>query len=180
MHTPASADRIALAIVVVRGQRAILDADLAELYGVSLKALKQAVRRNRARFPEDFLFELSLTETRALRSQIVTLEIRSPGSSRGRHVKYASFAFTEQGVAMLSSVLRSSRAIEVNIAIVRTFVRLRRLAMDHAEFARRLAELERVSTVHDERIRSIFSALRRLMAPDDGSSSESKPPVGFH
>ena len=179
MRTPAPAERIALAILVVRGQRVILDAELAALYGVSLKALKQAVRRNRSRFPDDFLFELSLTETRALRSQIVTLDVGSPGPSRGRHVKYASFAFTEQGVAMLSSVLRSARAIEVNIAIVRTFVRLRRLAMDHVELARRLAELEQVSTVHDERIRSIFAALRRLMASDDGSGPAGKPPVGF-
>jgi len=179
MNETTPAEPIERRIFTLRGQRVILDADVAALYDVPLKALKQAVRRNRTRFPEDFLFEVSRDEARSLRSQTVTLEVGPPRSLRGRHSKYESFAFTEQGVAMLSSVLRGPRAIEVNIAIVRTFVRLRRLAMEHVEFARRLTELERTTATHDERIRAVFSALRRLMAADDQGSNPDKPSIGF-
>jgi hypothetical protein len=159
------------AIVVVRGLRVLLDETLASLYGVPVKALNQAVSRNRERFPTDFMFQLSLAETHRLRSQFVTLDAESrttteeegatrrrPG--RGRHRKFRPFAFTEQGVAMLSSVLRSARAIRVNIEIVRAFVRLRALLHGHAELARKVAELE---SRYDGQFRVVFDAIRELM-----------------
>ena len=119
-----SAETIEKSIFMMRGQRVMLDTDLAELYGVETRVLKQAVRRNRKRFPEDFMYELTRNEARSLRSQNVTLK-------RGQYSKYLPFAFTEQGVAMLSSVLNSDRAIEVNIAIMRVFVRLREMMAAH-------------------------------------------------
>lgn len=118
----------------IRSQKVMLDADLAELYGVETKVLKQAVRRNRNRFPEDFMFELSESEFRVLRSQFVT-------SKRGG-TRYLPFAFTEQGVAMLSSVLNSPEAIDVNIQIIRTFVVMRQHALSHKELSEKLKELE--------------------------------------
>lgn len=141
-------------ILLVRGQKVVLDADLARLYGVSNKSLKQAVRRNRERFPEDFLLELTWKEAEGLsRSQSVTL-------IRGANVKYRPFAFTELGVAMLSSVLRSPRAILANIEVMRAFVRLRRLLATHAALARRLDALERKV---DGQFATVFDALGALM-----------------
>lgn len=134
MSSTAPLERIAQAILVVRGQRAILDIDLAELYGVATKALLQAVRRNPDRFPDDFMFQLDKQEVANLRSQFVT--------SRWGGRRYAPYAFTEQGVAMLSSVLRSERAVLVNIEIMRAFVRLRRILASNVELARKLNELE--------------------------------------
>jgi len=153
-----SVERIEKAIFVIRGQRVILDADLAGLYGVETRTLKQAVRRNRKRFPDDFMFELTREENRSLRSQNVTLK-------RGQYSKYLPFAFTEQGVAMLSSVLNSERAIEVNIAIMRVFVRLREMMAAHKELALKLKELEGRIRDHDEQIVAIFDAIRQLMTP---------------
>jgi hypothetical protein len=151
-------------ILVVRGEKVIMDTDLAMLYGVSAKALKQAVRRNRERFPADFMFELTWEESRAaLRSQIVTIK-------RGEHLKYRSYAFTEQGVAMLSSVLRSERAIRVNIEIVRTFVRQRKMIETHADLARKINSLERK---YDAQFKGVFDAIRELM-------ESSKGRIGFH
>lgn len=124
-------------IYELRGHSILLDVDLAELYGVETRVLKQAVRRNQSRFPEDFMFELTLEELRLLRSQFVILE---PG--RGKYTKYLPFAFTEQGVAMLSSVLKSEAAIQVNIAIMRAFVAVRRYALTYSELAQKIAELE--------------------------------------
>lgn len=146
-------------IILMRGHRVLLDEQLAPLYGVPTKALNQAVRRNRARFPEDFMFQLSAEEARALRSQSVTLEA---GGARGRHRKYLPYAFTEQGVAMLSSVLRSPRAVQVNIEIMRAFVRLRRLLGTHADLAARLDDLE---ARYDEQFKAVFDAIRGLMRP---------------
>lgn len=151
------------AIVIVRGQRVLLDADLAEMYGVEVKALNQAVRRNAARFPPDFVLRLTADEARSLRSQTVTLETE-PG--RGRHRKYPPLAFTEQGVAMLSSVLRSARAVQVNIEIMRTFVKLRALLQENAELARKLSALEKK---YDAQFRVVFDAIRELMAPPPSS-----------
>ena len=125
-------------IFVIRGHRVRLDSDLAELYGVPTKRLNEAVHRNAMRFPEDFMFQLTTEESDPLRSQIATLK---PG--RGRHRKYLSYVFTEQGVAMLSSVLNSERAVQVNISIMRAFVALRRAAASNAVLSRRLDELER-------------------------------------
>lgn len=129
--------RIQSKIHTLRGQRVMLDFDLAELYNVPNKALKQAVKRNQRRFPEDFMFELTREEYNFLRSQIVTLE-----TGRGQYSKYLPFAFTEHGVTMLSSILNSERAIEVNIAIIRAFVALRHYAFSYSELAQKIAELE--------------------------------------
>jgi hypothetical protein len=149
------AERIEKAIFLIRGQKVILDRDLARLYGVETRVLNQAVRRNRSRFPDDFMLSLTREEIRNL-SQIVI----SSGIKHAPNV----FAFTEQGVAMLSSVLNSERAIEVNILIMRAFVRLREAMASSKEFARRLDELERHIASHDENIRSLFQAIRQLMA----------------
>ncbi len=152
-------ERVESVIRSVRGQRVLLDADLAELYGVPVSVLNQAVKRNLERFPDDFMFRLTEEELSILRSQFVTL--RSTGI-HGRHRKYLPYAFTEQGVAMLSSVLRSPRAVQVNIEIMRAFVKLRRLLTEHAELARKLARLERR---YDGQFKVVFEAIRELMEP---------------
>ena len=165
-------ERIEKAILLIRGQKVMLDRDLARLYGVSTKVFNQAVARNRRRFPEDFMFRLTAQEAEALRSQIVTLK-----TGRGKHSKYLPYAFTEQGVAMLSSVLRSARAIEVNIAIMRAFVRLREILATHKELARKLDEIEKRLGQHDEQFQVVFEAIRRLMAPPP--DPEKKRRIGF-
>lgn len=142
-------------IHVIRGCRVLLDADLADLYGVSTRVLNQAVKRNLSRFPGDFMFQLTVAEATNLMSQVVT------SSSWGGRRKLP-YAFTEQGVAMLSSVLRSERAIVVNIAIMRTFVRLRQVLETHHDLARRVDELE---SRYDGQFRVVFDALRQLIAP---------------
>jgi hypothetical protein len=143
-------------IHVVRGQRVMLDRDLATLYGVAPKTLNQAVKRNFRRFPQDFMFQLTWEETQVrLRSQSVTLK-------RGQHAKYRPYVFTEQGVAMLSSVLKSRRAIQVNIVIMRTFVRLREVIAHHSDLARKLDDLE---YKYDARFKIVFRAIRDLMSP---------------
>ena len=155
--TPFPVERIERSILALRGMRVMLDEDLARLYGVAVKIMNQAVRRNIERFPGDFMFQLTSEEAARLRSQIVTLE-----TGRGRHRKYTPFAFTEHGVAMLSSVLRSPRAVQVNIEIMRAFVRLRQMMASNAELARRLDELEKK---HDAKFRIVFEAIRQLVTP---------------
>jgi len=150
-------ERIESLIYLVRGQKVMLSADLARLYSVEPRVLVQAVKRNRARFPSDFMFQLTPKEGANLKSQFV---ISSWGGSRA-----TPYAFTEQGVAMLSSVLRSDRAIAVNIAIMRTFARLRQFMAEHAGLARQLAEVVRHVQDHEERIQAIFEVLRRLTQP---------------
>jgi hypothetical protein len=154
-------------ILMIRGQKFILGPHLAELYGVETRALNQAVKRNISRFPEDFAFQLTADETEWLVSQNVI-----------PHKKYLGgalpYGFTEQGVAMLSSVLRSERAIQVNIAIMRAFVRLRQVLATHRDLAVKLVELEKKGT-HDRRIAAIFHAIRRLMAPPVRAKKE----IGF-
>jgi hypothetical protein len=145
-------------ILLLRGQKVILDRDLATLYGVPTKSLNRAVKRNLDRFPADFMIQLTAEEAAALRCQIGTLK-------RGQHFKYLPCAFTEQGVAMLSSVLRSPQAVQVNIAIMRAFVRLRETLSLHRDLAHKLAELERRIEGHDENIHNLFDAIRQLMAP---------------
>jgi hypothetical protein len=162
-RTP-TAEHISERIVLVRGQKVLLDADLAILYGVSPKALLQAMRRNAPRFPDDFTFQLTDQEVANLRSQSVTSCLTAPGWG-GR--RWAVHAFTEQGVAMLSSVLHSARAIATNIAIMRAFVRLREIAGANAELARKLDQLERRVAGHDEAIASIVRAIRELAAPPE-------------
>lgn len=148
----------------------MLDAALAQLYGVEVKALNQAVRRNAGRFPGDFMFQLSWDEAERSRSQIVTLNRRR---SRGANIKYRPFAFTEQGVAMLSSALKSARAIQANVEIMRAFVRLRSVALHNAELARRLDALE---SKYDRQFRVVFDAIRELMTP---SAPVPKRRIGF-
>jgi hypothetical protein len=157
-------------IFALRGQRVMLDSDLAELYGVPTKALNQAVARNSDRFPDDFAYQLSRQEFAALKSQIVTSKTGRGGKQK------LPWVFTEHGVAMLSSVLRSSRAVQVNIAIMRVFVQLRRISSTPAELASQLMELAKTIQLHDEQIKQISEVLRRLMEPQP----QSKPEMGFH
>jgi len=161
-------ERIARAIVLIHGQKVMLDADLAELYGVETKALNRAVKRNIGRFPGDFMFQLTTEEAERLRYQIGTLK-----TGRGRHRKYRSYAFTEQGIAMLSSVLHSERAVRVNIEIMRAFVQLRQMLSSHADLARKLAALEKK---YDAQFKVVFDAIRELTAPPEPPS---KRRIGF-
>jgi uncharacterized Fe-S cluster-containing radical SAM superfamily protein len=155
---------------IIRGQKVMLDRDLAELYGVPTKRLNEQVRRNIRRFPKDFMFKLTKKETEILRSQIATLR-------HGEHSKYRTYVFTEQGVAMLSSVLASDRAIDVNIAIMRAFVKIRMIMSTHKELAEKLKELERKIEKHDSEIIAIFEAIRQLTIP---LSIKEKGRIGFH
>ena len=179
--------RIARSIHLLRGQKVLLDFDLADLYGVATKVLNQAVKRNRERFPVDFMFQLTASEAERLtfqfgitkseeepisdhsRSQFVTLK-------RGQNIKYRPYAFTEQGVAMLSSVLHSARAVKVNIAIMRAFVKLRETLETNRELARKFAELEKRVGKHDAKIDAILEAIRQLMLPPE----KPRPEIGFH
>jgi hypothetical protein len=158
----APVEDITRSIFVLRGHKVLLDEDLAALYGVETRVLLQAVKRNVTRFPGDFMLQLTAPEWAALRSQFVTLK---PG--RGQHRKYLPYAFTEQGVAMLSSVLRSPRAISVNIEIMRAFVRMREMLASNHELAKRIDQLEarigKKLATHDEAIAAILSAIRELM-----------------
>src|SRR5438132_10744019 len=160
--------KIAPAIFVLRGQKVILSQDLAALYGVTVGALIQAVKRNPYRFPKDFVFQLTAEEFRNLKSQIV---ISSWGGRR--HLPYA---FTEQGVAMLSSVLNGQRVVKVNIAIMRAFVKLRETLETNRELAQKFAELEKRIGKHDQDITAIIEAIRQLMAPPKTPRRE----IGFH
>jgi hypothetical protein len=162
-------ERIERAILVVRGQKVLLDRDLADLYGVQTRVLNQAVRRNLPRFPSDFMFELTEEELKIWRSQIV---ISNPAAKMG--LRRPPLAFTEQGVAMLSSVLNSDRAIAVNIEIIRTFVRLREMLSAHAELAHRLDALEQK---YDSQFKIVFDAIRQLMTPPP---LPKKGRIGFH
>jgi hypothetical protein len=159
-------ERIARSILLIRGHKVMLDEHLADLYQVEVKALNQAVKRNRDRFPADFMFQLTAEEAQALRSQIVTAK---PGRGGRRSPPYA---FTEQGVAMLSSVLHSPRAVRVNIEIMRAFVRLREVLASHADLARKLAQLE---AKYDRQFKVVFDAIRQLMASPQPSDRK----IGF-
>ncbi len=147
----------------------MLDRDLAALYGVKPIALRQQVKRNKDRFPKDFMFQLTAAEAESLLSQSVIPPRRSLGG-------FMPYAFTEQSVAMLSSVLRSKRAVHVNIQIMRAFVKLREMLATHRELARKLPQLEKRIEGHDEEITAIFEAIRQLMEPPDKSSKR----IGFH
>jgi phage regulator Rha-like protein len=154
-------------IFLLRGQKVMLDSDLASLYGVQTKVLVQAVKRNINRFPSDFMFQLSEDEFSFLRSQIVT----SSFSHGGR--RYLPYAFTEQGVAMLSSVLKSERAVNVNIEIMRTFVKLRELLSSHKDLVRKIDEMEKD---YDHKFKIVFDAIRALTIPPE----KPKRSIGFH
>ena len=160
----ATTDFIATKILFLRGEKVLLDADLALLYGVEVKQLKRQVRRNIDRFPEDFMFQLTKEEYDSLRSQFGTLK-------RGQHSKYPPFAFTEQGVAMLSGILNSPRAIETNIAIMRTFVALRKLMETHKDLAAKIRQLEKK---YDQRFKLVFDAIQKLIRHEKDAQ-----PIGF-
>jgi DNA-binding PadR family transcriptional regulator len=164
-----SAEQIALRIRLFRGQKVLLDSDLARLYGVTTGNLNKAVNRNRERFPKDFVFQLTAEEAQNLIFQIG----RSKGRGGRRHLPYA---FTEQGVAMLSSVLQSERAVKINIAIIRAFVKLREMLETNRELARKFSDLEQRVGKHDEEITAILEAIRQLIAPPKKARRE----IGFH
>jgi len=172
-----SVEVIATKIFEVRGKKVMLDADLARLYGVSTKRLNEQVKRNLKRFPDDFMHRLTRQEVMNLKSQFATSSSRSQFATlkRGQNIKYLPYIFTEQGVAMLSSVLNSQRAIQVNIQIMRAFVKLKALLLTHKDLALKLEELEKKYAGHDYKIEKIFEAIRQLMMPE-----ESKRAIGFH
>jgi phage regulator Rha-like protein len=160
-------ERIERSILLIHSHKVMLDADLAALYGVETKQLIQAVKRNISRFPSDFMFQLNKEEFENLRSHFGT-------SSHWGGRRYPPYAFTEQGVAMLSSVLRSKRAVQVNIEIMRTFVRLRRILASHAELARKLDAMEKK---YDAQFKIVFDAIRQLMAPPEPEPPKKR--IGF-
>src|SRR5436190_23073743 len=181
-------ENIAQLVFCIRSEKVILDRDLASLYGVTTRALNQAVKRNAARFPADFMFQLRKSEYEVSRSRFVIASGGSRSASRpgdassrsqtvtlkrGENVKYLPYAFTEQGVAMLSSVLRSPRAVEVNIAIMRTFFQLRRLMETNRELARKIQALEEK---YDEKFAIVFAAIKELITP----AAPVRKQIGFH
>ena len=178
------ADEIASRIRNFRCEKVLLDFDLAVLYGVETRVLNQAVKRNADRFPSDFMFQLSVEETEMISQRVTSSAgqtvsdssqiVMSPGKHRGK--RYRPYAFSEQGVAMLSSVLNSERAIKVNIAIMRAFVKLRQILDTNRELAKKFSELEQRVGKHDEEIDAILEAIRQLMAPPDRPRRE----IGFH
>ena len=194
--------RIAQSIYLLRGQKVMLDCDLAALYGVATKVLNQAVKRNHMRFPDDFMFQLSPEEIANLESQSVTSGLQGAGDQsttpvrsqsatrsrghrsrsqivtlkRGQNIKYRPYAFTEQGVAMLSSALKSERAVKVNIAIMRAFVKLRETLETNRELAQKFEALEKRVGKHDKEIAAIIDAIQRLMVPPEKPKRE----IGFH
>lgn len=158
---PSSVPRIEPLILELRGQRIILDSDLALVYGVQTKALNRAIKRNASRFPEDFVFRLTAEEDEVLRYQIGTLK----NAGRGEHRKYLPYAFTEHGAIMAANVLNSGRAVEMSVFVVRAFVRMREEFLTNKELATKIAELEQTVSGHDKNIRSIIDAIKRLMQP---------------
>lgn len=162
------AERVEKSILVVRGEKVMLDRELASLYRVSTRVFNQAVKRHKDRFPPDFMFQLTMEEAQALRSRSQSVILK-----RGQNIKYRPYAFTEHGILMLSSVLNSERAVQVNIEIMRTFVRLRRMLASNAELARKLEELEKK---YDAQFKVVFDAIRQLMTPPEPKRKQ----IGFH
>jgi ORF6N domain len=161
-------ERIEKAIFLVRGEKVMLDRELAALYGVSTKVFNQAVKRHNNRFPPDFMFQLTMEEAQAFRSRSQSVTLK-----RGQNIKYRPYAFAEHGILMLSSVLNSERAVQVNIEIMRTFVRLRQMLSSNAELARQLKELERK---YDRQFKVVFDAIRQLMTTPEPKRKQ----IGFH
>jgi phage regulator Rha-like protein len=159
-------ERIEKAILFIRGEKVMLDTDLAELYGVETKRLNEQVRRNPGRFPPDFMFQLTIEEAESLRSQFATLK-------RGEHRKYLPYAFTEHGALMLANVLNSERAAQTSVQVVRAFIKLRQMLASNAELARKLAALEQK---YDAQFKVVFDAIRQLMSPP----AKPKREIGFH
>jgi hypothetical protein len=167
---PVSVELIERRIYLIRGHKVMLDSDLAELYQVLTKNLNLAVRRNLDRFPEDFMFQLTTEEVDSLRLQFATSNVGRGGR------RYLSYVFTEQGVAMLSSVLKSKRAVHVNIAIMRAFVKLREVMATHKELAHKIEALERKYETHDKELQVVFKAIKKLLEPPPVSPRRS---IGF-
>ncbi len=169
VHSLLPSELVQKRIYYLRGTKVMIDRDLAELYGVETRALNQAVRRNQERFPEDFMFSLTRREVMSLSQIVISSDI-----------KYAPnvFAFTEQGVAMLSSVLRSPRAIQVNIQIMRIFIKIKEFMMIHKDLERKIEELQSQFKDHDKKIILIFEAIKQLLKEDE--TSRKKEPIGFH
>lgn len=163
-------ERIERAILLIRGHKVILDTDLAALYGVTPKRLNEQVKRNRERFPPDFMFQVTTEENDSLRSQFATLK-----AGRGQHRKYLPYVFTEHGAIMAASVLNSPKAVEMSILVVRAFVRLRSILATHRHLAAKLDELERKLSTHDQQIVALFDTIRKLMAPPSSSAKK----IGF-
>jgi hypothetical protein len=163
-----SEETIVEKIFIIRGQKVMLDKDLAEMYGVPTFRLNEAVKRNMSRFPDDFMFQLTKNEYDSLRSQIAILK-------RGKHSKYSPYAFTEQGVAMLSSVLNSETAIQVNIQIIRLFTKMKQLILDNKDLWMKIKKIEQHLLKNDEEIKTVFAYLKKLLI------QENKPrnPIGF-
>jgi len=161
-------------IYLIRDHKVMFDRDLAELYGVETKQLTRQVRRNIDRFPDDFMFQLNRQEAEISRCQFGALK-------QGQNIKYLPFVFTEQGVAMLSSVLKSKRAVQVNIQIMRVFVKLKELMISHKDLARKIDDLEKKFQAHDQKIVQIFDTIRRMMAPPEQTGPEpyKRHKVGF-
>jgi len=174
MRKSIAPEHIASAILILRGQRVLHDSELAALYGVSTSRFNEQVRRNRKRFPADFMFQLTAEETSSLRSQFATLK-----TGRGQHRKYAPYVFTEHGAIMAATILNSPRAIEMSVYVVRAFVQLREMLASNKELARRFAQLEirlyKKLTIHDEAIAAILAAIRQLMHPP----VPKRRPIGF-
>jgi hypothetical protein len=160
-------ERIERAILSIRGEKVMLDSDLAELYGVETKVFNQAVKRNASRFPGDFMFQLTPEEMKSLRSQFVTSNVGRGGR------RYLPYAFTEHGALMLANVLNSERAAQTSVQIVRAFIRLRQMLASNAELARKLAALEKK---YDRQFKVVFAAIRELMSPAEPKRRE----IGFH
>lgn len=173
MNLELSTKEIGQRIYFIRGHRVMLDSDLAELYEVETKNLNKAVNRNLGRFPADFMFQLNEKENESLRFQIGTLD-----KGRGKHRKYLPHVFTEQGVAMLSGVLHSDRAVQVNVAIMRTFVKLREALESNQELAKKLDKIEQKLHLYDQDFKSVFEAIRRLMATGSAVTQKRIKPPG--
>lgn len=162
-------ERVERAILLIRGEKVMLDKDLAKLYGVTTKRLNEQVKRNRERFPDDFMFQLTREEAESLRrsrSQIATLK-------RGQNIKYLPYAFTEHGAIMAANVLNSERAVRASVAVVRAFIHLRQMLASNAELAKQLKELERK---YDRQFKVVFDAIRQLMTPPEPKRKQ----IGFH
>lgn len=176
-------EKLEAAIHTIRGQRVMLDSELAEIYQVTTKRLNEQLRRNRARFPEDFAFQLTAEEFTNLRSQIATSTtgLRSQNATlkplRGKHRKYNPWVFTEHGAIMLASVLNSEVAVEASVRVVRAFIRLREMVLGNAELSRRVDDLESRVGSHDAAIAQLFAAIRQSLSPP---AEKKKRQIGFH
>ena len=178
MSDAITAEIIAARIIELRDKKVMIDRDLAKLYGVKVKRLNEQVKRNIKRFPDDFMFQVTKEESDSLRSHLAASNSRSQIATlkQGKNIKYLPYVFTEQGVAMLSSVLNSERAIQVNILIMRAFTKLREILLTHKDLAIKIETLERKYAEHDQTIKTIFGAIKQLLEPPP---VKPKPRIGF-